>query len=108
MTWPNPNMTAYPYDRTFPILTQFGTSPSLTQASQLAMWIRSQNGEPCVVDGTGCVLTSEWVTAVVKGVNWRPTETYATKWQSNVKWRGLSSENRRALVALNVEFTRTL
>ena len=108
MTWPNPNMAAYPYNRTVMIASQYGTSPSLAQASELAMWVRSQNGEPCVIDGTGCTLTADWITAVVKGVNWRPTVAYATKWNSHIRWRGITQANRQALEQLSREYPRKL
>lgn len=96
------------YNRTYSILQQLGENPSPAQASPLSMWIREQNGEPCVVDGTGCTLSADFLIAVVKGVSWRPTPPYATRWNSHIKWQGLTQANRRTLEQLSKEFPRKL
>lgn len=93
------------YNRTYSIQSQLGVNPSVDQAHSLAMWIREQNGEPCVIDATGCTLSADFITAVCMDENWiRPTTQRTTRWPSHVTWKGVTQANRRTLEQVVKDF----
>ena len=105
----NPNLASYPYNRTYSILDTLGADPTVEQAQPLAMWIREQNGVRVFVDGSGCTLTTDFLRAVVMGVNWiRPDTPYSTQYHSHIVWRGLTQANRRALEQVTAEFPKQI